>query len=188
MREAKLETRLQELLDEVQTFESDPSYPEDPFVLISLEEAIVAAQEGNAGVGAILVDPDGNIAHRDRNRMFHPYFRSDFHAEMVLLTNYEEQIKGAHTLKEYTLYSSLEPCEMCMIRIINSGVSNICFAGIDAGKGAVNGPHQLADHWKELSAKQEIRQANCSPRLAEIGLDVFLLTIGDVKQKLQDRR
>jgi cytosine deaminase len=188
MREVDLETRFQELLEEVQSFESDSGYSEDPFVLVSLEEAIAAAQEGNAGVGAILVDPEGNIAHRDRNRMFYPYFRSDFHAEMVLLTNYEEQIKGAHTLKGYTLYSSLEPCEMCMIRIINSGVSNVYFAGIDAGKGAVNGPHQLADHWKELSARQEIRQANCSPRLAEIGLEVFLLTIGDVKQKLQDRR
>lgn len=73
MREANPETRLQELLDEVQTFESDPSYPADPYVLISLEEAIVAAEEGNAGVGALLVDPDGNIAHRDRNRMFHSW-------------------------------------------------------------------------------------------------------------------
>ncbi|HSM57838.1 MAG TPA: deaminase [Candidatus Sulfomarinibacteraceae bacterium] len=176
------------LQEEIETFEADENFPHDPYVLITLQEAATAGLEGNAGVGALLVGPDGEVAHRDRNRMFHPYFRSDYHAEMVLLTAFEEQIKGAHTLKGYSLYSSLEPCEMCMIRIINAGVSNVYYAGIDAGKGAVNGPHRLADHWRDLAEKQNIAQANCSPRLAEIGLEIFLATIADVRRKLHERR
>ncbi len=180
--------KLLALQKEVDAFQSDERYPDDGYVLISLQEALAAAREGNAGVGALLVDADGQIAHRDRNRMFYPYFRSDGHAEMALLTAFEAQIQGAHTLQGYSLYSSLEPCEMCLIRIINSGVSHVYFAGIDAGKGAVNGPHQLADHWRNLAQKQTIAQARCSPRLADIGLEIFLETIGDVTRKLHERR
>lgn len=179
---------LNTLMDEVKRFTPDPNYPDDPYVLITLEEAILAGLEGNAGIGAILINPEGNVFHRDHNRMFTPYFRSDYHAEMVLLTHVEEQIKGQHTLKGYTLYSSLEPCEMCMIRIINSGVSKVYFAGLDLGKGAVTGPNKLAEHWENLAAKQEIAQAKCSPRLAEMGLEIFKITIGEIIQKLQDRR
>ena len=184
----EMQAGLTKLQEELANFQPSPSLVDDPFVIVSLEEAILAGLEGNAGVGAVLVDAKGNIAHRDRNRMFHPYFRSDYHAEMVLLTAYEEQIKGQYSLKDYSLYTSLEPCEMCMIRIINSGVSHVYYAGLDIGKGAINGPHELAPHWQNLAKKQSFAQAQCSPRLADMGLEVFELTIGGVVDKLQGQR
>jgi cytosine deaminase len=170
-----------QLQDEIRAFEADPHFPDDPYTLAALEEAVTASLEGNAGVGAVLVDPDGNIVRRDHNRIFYPYFRSDLHAEMALLTGIEEEIKGAHTLKGYTLYSSFEPCEMCRVRIINSGISKTCYIGV---KGALYKPPELAEFWKNLARGQEFGPARCSPRLKEIGLELFEQTIEEVAQKL----
>lgn len=150
-------------------------------------EAIDAGLEGNAAVGAVLVDPSGRLDRADHNRMFTPYFRSDFHAEMVLLSAHEDEHRDAD-LKGWTLISSLEPCEMCMIRIINSGVSHVRWVAPDVGKGAISGPNPLADHWQALADAQDIAPLETPPRLAEIGLEAFELTIGGIVERLRARR
>lgn len=164
----------------------DPTYPDDPYVIITLEEAITAALEGNAGIGVVLVDQAGNVVMRDRNRMFKPYFRSDYHAEMVLLTAYEERYQN-QTLKGYSLYSSLEPCEMCLIRIINSGVSQTYYVAPDEGKGGITA-RDLAPHWQNLAQTQQFEKAHCAPEFSQIALHVFELSLPGVIKKLQTRR
>ena len=119
--------------------------------------------------------------------MFRPHFRSDFHAEMVLLTAFEETNRDADLIG-HTLVSSLEPCEMCMIRIINAGVTNVLYVSPDLGKGAITGPNALAPHWSRLAEHQHFSAADCDPRLAEIALEAFGLVIGDVVEKLMARR
>ena len=54
-------------------------------------EALAAARAGNYGVGAVLVDPNGEIVERGRNAVFYPHFRSDLHAEMVAMNAFEER-------------------------------------------------------------------------------------------------
>jgi tRNA(adenine34) deaminase len=186
--EPVIETTLDQLEARLAACVPDPALADDPFVLITLRQAFAAAREGNAAVGAALVGPDGKLALAARNRMFRPYFRSDLHAEMELLTNYEEILKGDSTLKGYTLYSSLEPCEMCTIRIINSGVSHVRFAARDEGKGGITGPNKMAPHWERLAAAQTFAQARCSPEFAALGLEVFQLTIGGIVRKMMERR
>jgi len=178
--------QLKALEQKIKSLSPDPTYPDDPYAIIAMEEAVTAALEGNAGVGVVLVDERGKVVMRDRNRMFSPYFRSDYHAEMVLLTAFEEQNRN-QTLKGYTLYSSLEPCEMCLIRIINSGVSQTCYMAQDEGKGGVTA-RDLAPHWQNLAQKQKIGQARCTPEFSQIALQVFELSIGEVVSKLQARR
>lgn len=154
---------------------------------IAVGQAIEAGLEGNAAIGAILVDEQGAVMRADHNRMFTPYFRSDFHAEMVLLTRHEDEHRDSDLLG-CTLVSSLEPCEMCMIRIINSGVSNVRWVADDIGKGAITGPNRLADHWQALADAQDFRKLECPDRLAEIGLEVFVLCAGRITEKLRTRR
>ncbi len=175
------------LRTEAETFGGGIGNPSADPGVVAVLEAIEAGLEGNAAVGAVLVGPDGTIAHADHNRMFSPYFRSDFHAEMVLLTGFEESHRDAE-LRGYTLISSLEPCEMCMIRIINSGVSVVRWVAADVGKGAITGPNELAAHWRRLAESQDIAALDCPPRLAEISLRAFELTIGSVVARLQARR
>lgn len=161
--------------------------PHDEWSRIAVSEAIEAAIEGNAAIGAVLIDPRGKMVARDRNRMFRPRFRSDFHAEMVLLTAFEQAHPDADLIG-YTLVSSLEPCEMCMIRIINAGVTNVLYVSPDIGKGAITGPNKLAPHWARLAEHQRFSAADCDPRLAEIALEAFELVIGDVVANLMARR
>lgn len=159
----------------------------DEWSRVAVQEAIAAAFEGNAGVGVVLIDAGDEIVARDHNRMFRPHFRSDRHAEMVLLTAFEEAHRDADLIG-YTLISSLEPCEMCMIRIINSGITNVLYVSPDAGKGAITGPNSLAPHWARLADHQHFAQADCDPRLTEIALAAFEMVIGDVVAKLMARR
>lgn len=161
--------------------------PHDEWSRIAVDEAIEAAFEGNAAIGVLLVDPDGEVVSRDHNRMFRPRFRSDFHAEMVLLTAFEDANPDADLIG-HTLVTSLEPCEMCMIRIINSGVTNVLYVSPDVGKGAITGPNALAPHWARLAEHQNFAAADCDPRLAAIALEAFELVIGDVVANLMARR
>ena len=177
--------RLAELRREVESH--NEGRPHDEWSRIAVQEAIEAALEGNAAVGVLLIDPSGEIVARDRNRMFRPHFRSDGHAEMVLLTAFEEAHLDADLIG-YTLVTSLEPCEMCMIRIINSGVTNVLYVSPDLGKGALTGPNSLAPHWARLAEHQHFAAADCDPRLAEIALEAFELVIGDVVANLMARR
>ncbi|MCY4370906.1 MAG: nucleoside deaminase [bacterium] len=162
--------------------------PHDRYSRIAIGQAIEGGLEGNAAIGALIVDPDGEVILSERNRMFVPRFRSDFHAEMVLLTRYENEHGNEADLRGHTLVSSLEPCEMCTIRIINSGVTNTLFVASDLGKGGMTGPNTLAAHWARLAEPQTFATADCSPRLAEIALEVFQATIGGVVKKMMARR
>ena len=162
--------------------------PHDRYARIAVTEAIDTGLEGNAAIGALIVDPGGEVLLVERNRMFVPRFRSDFHAEMVLLTRYEDEHRSRADLRGHTLVTSLEPCEMCTIRIINSGVTNTLYIAADMGKGGITGPNQLAPHWARLAAPQNFAAADCAPRLAEISLESFEATIGGVNRKLMARR
>jgi len=178
--------QLIEFREEVMAHRGDR--PHDHFARITVAGAIEGGLEGNAAIGALLAGPDGDVLLSERNRMFVPYFRSDFHAEMVLLTRYEEEHRSDADLRGLTLVTSLEPCEMCLIRIINSGVSNVLYVAPDLGKGGITGPNELAPHWARLADPQHFAVADCDPRLATIGLEAFTATIGRISDMLMARR
>jgi cytosine deaminase len=165
----------------------DGDRPDDHYARIVVTEAIDAGLEGNAAVGALLAGPDGEVLLVERNRMLVPHFRSDLHAEMTLLSRYEEEHRPDH-LRNHTLVTSLEPCEMCMIRIVTSGVANVLYVAADLGKGGITGPNRLAPEWARLAETQHFAAADCDPRLAEIGLAVFVATIGGISDRLMARR
>ncbi len=183
---AQTRASLLEMADEVAGHQDE--LPHDQHARVATSEAIRAGLSGNAAVGALIADPAGQVLLAEQNRMFAPRFRSDFHAEMVLLTRYENRHRDGADLRGHTLVTSLEPCEMCMIRIINSGITTTLYVASDLGKGGVTGPNQLAPHWARLAAPLDFAAADCSPRLTEISLAAFQATIGDVTAKLMARR
>ena len=165
----------------------DPARVADPYILVTLKEALTGVLEGNAGVGAVLVDPAGQIVQAGHARMFYPRFRSDLHAEMDVLTEFEQRAGEGQTLRNYTLYSSLEPCEMCMIRIINAGVTRICYAAKD-DKAKTDRRGEWAPHWQRLAAAQEFARAECSPEMADLAWQIFVLGAPRHTEKLMARR
>ena len=169
-------------------FEPDPSCPHDGFVVAAIEEALDAAREGNFGVGAVIVDPAGEIVMRGHNHVFHPHFRSDIHAEMDAMTKFEDTFTDVASMRDYMLVTSLEPCPMCLTRLITSGIGRVYHAAPDVESGMVSRLEHLTPVWVDIARTQVFADADCSPALTELALDVFLWTANRNTQKLMDRR
>jgi tRNA(adenine34) deaminase len=178
---------LEGLRARVQGFMPDPECPHDPYVLITLDEALAAAGDGNFGVGACLVDPEGRVVARGHNHVFHPYPRSDLHAEMDTMTRFEEQVRSPISLHDYTLFTSLEPCPMCLTRLITAGVGHVYHAAPDIESGMVYKLNDLTPVWVELARRQEFAPARCSPELQELAQQVFLYTANRNTRRLAER-
>lgn len=180
------QAELVEIEKAVMSMVPDPRYPHDPFILVTLKEAVRAKKERTGGgVGACLVrESSGEIVERGRNRQFDPHFRSDLHAEMDLLNRYEERMKTTRTAKSQApaprkmdglvLFSSVEPCPMCLARIINTGVNKTYYAAPDPEGGMVHKFDDLPDYWKRAGAGRIYAEADCSPALKEIAARLFL--------------
>ena len=80
------------------------------FMQKAIELSAAAIAHGNEPFGAVLVK-DGEIVYTNENQI---YTRNDptFHAEAGLIRRFTEET-GITDLREYTLYSSCEPCFMC---------------------------------------------------------------------------
>ena len=80
------------------------------FMKEALRLSKAAAQHGNEPFGAVLVK-DGAIVYSNENQV-HSASDPTFHAEAGLLRRFCAET-GITDLREYTLYSSCEPCFMC---------------------------------------------------------------------------
>jgi tRNA(adenine34) deaminase len=165
---------LDELEERLRSFVPNPQLPHDPFAVVAIEEAIIAAREGNFGVGACLVK-DSVVVERGHNHQFQPYFRSDLHAEMDLMTRFEDRVKVHENMRQYSLFSSLEPCPMCTLRLINSGVGKIFSIAPDEESGMARTVERLGPVWAGLAKRQEFAMADCSPELQDLALQVWLV-------------
>jgi tRNA(Arg) A34 adenosine deaminase TadA len=150
-------------------------------------EALSAAGMGNYGVGAVLVDPQGKIIEQGRNSVFFPRFRSDLHAEMVVMNAFEERYPAMDNMRDYTLVCSLEPCPMCLARLLVAGVQTVKFLASDELGGMVAYRHHFPTAWKRLGQRQEFVQADVSDSLRQFALDVFLLNLEKCRQRILSR-
>jgi cytosine deaminase len=175
-----------ELEKRINAFVPDGRYPDDAFVLVTVQEALAGLKENNGGVGACLVrESTGEIVERGHNRQFEPYFRSDLHAEMDLLTRYEERVKARRSdnpsasqaeqrkINGLVLYTSMEPCPMCLARIINIGLKKVYYAIADPSGGMAEKIQNLPAFWQELASGRIFEPARCSPEISAIAKALF---------------
>ncbi|MCB1193315.1 MAG: nucleoside deaminase [Leptospiraceae bacterium] len=175
---------------------------EDAYIKQTVKLAIESASNLNYGVGAILVDKGGDVVSRGQNQVFYPYFQSGLHAEMDALNQFEEKIRGERVdLKDYTIYTSLEPCPMCMSRILMAGVGFTVYAADDDLGGMVHiieaylkskkelkkqgfdNIGVLPDVWEQFYIKQSFRKADCDLELQKLAIEAFLLNIQQIRSK-----
>ena len=108
---------------------------DETFMAEALAEARLAAAEGEAPVGAVLV-ADGRIAGRGRNareRLHDP----TAHAEILALKEASRAL-GRWRLTGSTMYATLEPCPMCAGALVNARVDRLVYAVTDPKAGAVD--------------------------------------------------
>jgi tRNA(adenine34) deaminase len=105
----------------------------EPWMALALEEAGLAAREGEAPVGAIVV-VGGEVVARARNRR-EMHRDPTAHAELLAVREAAERL-GRWRLAGATVYVTLEPCPMCAGALILARVDRIVFGAYDPKAGA----------------------------------------------------
>jgi len=107
----------------------------------AIAEARRGAEEGEEPVGAVAVLDDAMIA-RDHRRIV---IQRDPTAHAVLLTLQAAARKlEAKRLPEVTVFTTHEPCAMCVGALLEARVRTLVYAVPDAVRGAAGGALQLA--------------------------------------------
>jgi len=92
-------------------------------------------------IGAVVTGPDGKIIGRGRNRIYEKVKPGAVngaalaHAETEALRGVDLDAVDPH---QCTLYTTTEPCPMCMGAFYMSGMRTLCYAARDPYAGSVN--------------------------------------------------
>ena len=112
------------------------------FMREALEEAMLAASEGEVPVGAVLVQ-DGEIVARAHN-LCEQTRDATAHAELLCLRRGMDLL-GAR-LTDCTLFVTLEPCAMCAGACVNAKLTRLVFGAFDETAGCCGTRMDLTDH------------------------------------------
>lgn len=147
----------------------------DKYLFLALHEALESYKKGNFAVGAVIVDKNGSVLVKGNNRVFVPYHRSDRHAEMVVINDLEEKHahEGLVIKAPLTLYSTLEPCPMCLSRFLSSKVDNFYYAVGDTGGGMVKNIDHLPYIWQDFRSGRVIEEIECDPDIKDLCRRLF---------------
>ena len=106
---------------------------DEVWMRLALQEARLAAAEGEIPVGAVLVRDGQEIcrAHNLRENQHDP----TAHAEILCMRRGAEKL-GTWRLRGCTLYVTLEPCPMCAGAIINSRLRRVVYGASDPKAGS----------------------------------------------------
>ena len=91
-----------------------------------------AAMDGEIPVGAVIVDREGRIIGRGRNRRESGDPLG--HAELYAIREASQAI-GDWRLEGTTMFVTLEPCAMCAGALVNARVERLVFAAYDPKAG-----------------------------------------------------
>lgn len=96
----------------------------------AFKEAWISFMSGSIPIGAVLCDLDGKIILSEHNRNNEPQTinKRIAHAEANILRVLDTSVYDTKTL---TLYSTMEPCPMCMGTILMSNIKKIHYAAAD---------------------------------------------------------
>ncbi len=160
-----------------ESYQPKKQYPDDYYAIESIIQTIHSFKEGGYGIGAIMVDSAGNIISKNYNSQIQRH-RSDLHAEMTLLSDFEETEEAKNYLNVFiyhpgvTVYSSAEPCPMCLIRLAAAGV-NTKYVTPGPDDGMANRIYCLPAAWRDLAYRYPCVKAKSSPELQKIAHLMF---------------
>lgn len=168
----------------------------------TFEQAWIAFQHGSIPIGAIITDEAGNIIIAGRNETCEKAYpnRRTAHAEMYCVRNLDTEKYSS--FRKYHLYTTMEPCPMCMGTIVMGGIRKVHVAAKDKYCGALHylsydpymrskkmeiyleereleavqlaqqGYHELRRHNGEMSNVLKQFQKDC-PKAIEVALKIY---------------
>lgn len=168
----------------VAAFTPEYEQSEDKWPFRCCQLALAALEEGNYGVGAVLVDQNGEVLAQAGNQVFSPRFNSSAHAEMRVLDDFEANYPDYQGRESLTLYVSLEPCPMCCTRILASGIGRVVFMSTDSNGGMMSRCKSLPDAWENISQLIDIREYKGQDELKNLAFDLAGAQISSLRRKL----
>ncbi len=130
---------------------------------LAIEQARIAESCNEVPIGAVLIDPEGNVKQSGYNLVIS---NSDptAHAELNVIRRECRSVKNER-LTGYSLFVTLEPCPMCATAISFARISKIFYGASDRKSGGVEvGPkiftHSQSHHKPEII--KGINQEICS--------------------------
>ena len=139
---------------------------DDEWMELALAEARATARTKDVPVGAIVVDAEGNVIGRGRNRR-EESGDPTAHAEVLALRAAAAQ-RGSWRLDDVTLVVTLEPCAMCAGTILAARVPRLVFGTWDEKAGAAGSVYDLLRDRRlphRVEVTTGVRSAECADLL-----------------------
>jgi tRNA(Arg) A34 adenosine deaminase TadA len=167
----------QKIQNYLTAFQPSSAFPDDEYAKAANMQALKSVIQGGYGIGSVLINQEGKIIAAAHNSQIQKH-RSDLHAEMTLLTDFEESRLAKQYVNIYVykpgliVFSSAEPCPMCYIRINTTGAdTKYCTPGPDDGMASRT--DFLPPAWKEMALKRKVSLGLCSPEMQKLAHLLF---------------
>lgn len=125
----------------------------------AIELATEAEKQNNLPIGAVIA-LEGQIIAAGKNTIWQPKFNPNRHAEIEALRSVPEHLWQQS--REMTLYTTLEPCLMCMGAILLHHIGRVLFGSSDS----YGGSSQVMGHMPAYFEKQIARTTWVGPAYA----------------------
>ncbi len=142
---------------------------DEQYMQIALDEARIAAEEGEVPIGAVVVH-DGEVIARAHNRRetdadpsAHAEFRAMLEAARAL---------GRWRLTGCTVYVTVEPCLMCAGLMVNARIDRCVYGAADPKGGAVGTLFDVSDD-PRLNHSFRVTPGVCADECAQVMRDFF---------------
>ncbi len=132
------------------------------YMLHTVKLAKAAGKAGNLPIGAVIVLDDEIIAE-GQNRLWYPVTNPGRHAEIDALAGVDPSLWVR--AKEMTLYTTLEPCMMCLSTILLHHIGRVVYGADDPRGGALcvvgHMPPSFEKFYKELTMEGPALPEEC---------------------------
>ena len=113
--------------------ERDEIYMLTAYAVVLNDWQIAGPNKRGHNIGSILVDPDGRIVNWARNCNA-ILSNGTQHGEVRLMLGYLNRV-GGYSLKNHTIYTSLEPCAQCSGMMVLTSIKRTVYGQTDPGFG-----------------------------------------------------
>lgn len=179
---------IDELIQLVKEYQVNPHFRDEEVGLRCCELALSALLSGNYGVGAVLLDAEGQTLIEEKNTVFSTQFCSSAHAEMRVIDQYEAGFRKEYPPGTLKLLVSLEPCPMCLSRILLSGIGVVKYLAEDAVGGMVEHMSSMPSAWQNLASLQSFYHAHVSPELCLLAKMLSQHNLANLRAALLQQR